>query len=131
MSTIRWLTRNAIEIIHDEQISEHGGLPGLKDENALESSLARPQNKHAYGEDNIHVLAAAYLYGIVRKNHPFSDGNKRTGFLAAFSFLALNGYLLETAQPDAIAFVLSVAAGEIDEDGAAHFLKDFSVPYSL
>ena len=130
MSAIRWLTRNAIEIIHDEQISEHGGLQGLKDENALESSLARPQNKNVYGEDDIHVLAAAYLYGIAR-NHPFSDGNKRTGFLAAFSFLALNGFLLEMEQADAIAFVLSVAAGEIDEDGAARFLRDFSVPYSL
>lgn len=130
MSAIRWLTRNAIEIIHDEQTSEHGGLQGLKDENALESSLARPQNKNVYGEDDIHVLAAAYLYGIAR-NHPFSDGNKRTGFLAAFSFLALNGFLLEMEQADAIAFVLSVAAGEIDEDGAARFLRDFSVPYSL
>jgi death-on-curing protein len=128
MSTIRWLTHEAVDIMHHEQIQEHGGLPGLKDENALEEALARPLNKAAYGEPDIFVLAAAYLYGIAR-NHPFSDGNKRTGFLAAFTFLLLNGYLVEASQADIIIFVLAVAAGEIDEDGATRFLRDVSVPY--
>jgi death on curing protein len=127
MTAYRWLTREAIEIIHQEQLNEHGGLAGLKDENALESALARPLNKQAYGENDIHVLAAAYLYGFV-KNHPFSDGNKRTGYLAAFTFLYLNGWLIEAEQEDIIEFVLEVAAGEIDEDGAARFLRDFTVP---
>ena len=130
MTSVKWLSREAIEIIHHEQILEHGGLPGLKDANALESALARPVNKAAYGEDDIHVFAAAYLYGIVR-NHGFSDGNKRTGWLAAFTFLLINGLLIETEQADVIAFVLSVAAGEIDEAGTAQFLRDHTVPFDL
>lgn len=81
--TIKWLSKAAIAIIHQEQIEAHGGLPGLKDDNALEAALARPVNKSVYGEDNLMALAAAYLFGIVR-NHPFSDGNKRTGFLERF-----------------------------------------------
>jgi death-on-curing protein len=127
MKRLKWLTRDAIEIIHQEQLDEHGGPAGLKDENALESALARPLNKAAYGETDIHVLAAAYLYGFV-KNHPFSDGNKRTGYLAAFTFLYINGWLIEAEQADIIEFVLEVAAGEIDEDGATRFLRDFTVP---
>ncbi len=127
MTTIRWLSREAIEIIHQEQILEHGGLAGLKDENALESAIARPVNKSLYGEEDIYALAAAYLYGIVR-NHGFSDGNKRTGWLAAFTFLYINGVLIEAAQADVISFVLSVAAGEIDEAGATEFLRDVSIP---
>ncbi|MXN51823.1 type II toxin-antitoxin system death-on-curing family toxin [Shinella sp. AETb1-6] len=128
MSTIKWLSRQAVEIMHQEQLLEHGGLSGLKDENALEAALARPLNKSAYGDPDIFELAAAYLYGLVR-NHPFSDGNKRTGFLAAFTFLLLNGFLIEASQADIIAFVLAVAAGEIDEEGATRFLRDVSVPY--
>ena len=128
MTTIRWLSRPAIEIIHDEQIAEHGGLPGLKDENALEAALARPMHKQAYGEDDIFVLAAAYLYGLAR-NHPFSDGNKRIAYLAAFTFLLINGYMIEATQAEVIAFVLALAAGEIDEDGATRFLRDHSVAY--
>ncbi len=127
MSDFKWLSRAAVDAMHHEQLAEHGGLPGLKDENALEAALARPLNKAAYGESDIFVLAAAYLYGIVR-NHPFSDGNKRTGFLAAFTFLVINGFLLEAEQADVIAFVLAVAAGEIDEEGATRFFRDFCVP---
>ncbi len=128
MRNIQWLSREAIEIIHQEQILEHGGLAGLKDENALESALARPVNKSLYGEADIYALAAAYLYGIVR-NHGFSDGNKRTGWLAAFTFLYINGVLIEASQADVILFVLSVAAGEIDEAGAAEFLRDVSIAF--
>jgi death-on-curing protein len=129
MTRYKWLSRQAIESIHGEQLAEHGGLAGLKDENALEAALARPLNKAAYGEDDVFVLAAAYLYGIVR-NHPFSDGNKRTGYLAAFTFLYINGYLIDTDDGMIVTFVLAVAAGEIDEDGATRFLRDFSVPLS-
>jgi len=127
MTTMKWLSRQAIEIIHQEQLSEHGGLSGLKDENALEAALARPLHKAAYGEDDLFVLAAAYMYGIVR-NHPFSDGNKRTGFLAAYVFLLIHGYSVQAEQADIIEFVLSVAAGEIDEEGITRFLRDVSVP---
>ena len=129
MTKIKWLTRQAVEIIHEEQLREHGGLAGLKDENALEAAIARPLNKVAYGAPDVFELAAAYLYGIVG-NHPFADGNKRTGFLAAFSFLIMNGFLIEASQAEIIAFVVAVAAGEIDEGGATRFLSDVSVPYS-
>lgn len=124
----KWLSREAIEIIHREQLESHGGLPGLKDENALEAALARPLNKAAYGEEDLFVLAAAYLYGIAR-NHPFSDGNKRTAFLAAYAFLLINGTEIIAEQSTVIAFVLSVAAGEIEEDGIVAFLKDHTEPF--
>ncbi|MGO7334919.1 type II toxin-antitoxin system death-on-curing family toxin [Rhizobium leguminosarum] len=129
MIRLKWLSRQAIENMHDEQIAEHGGLAGLRDTNALETSLARPLNKAAYGETDIFVLAAAYLYAIVR-NHPFVDGNKRTGYLAAFTFLYINRYVINADNAQIIAFVLEVAAGEIDEEGATRFLRDFSVPLS-
>lgn len=126
MNEWRWLSREAIEIIHDEQLREHGGLSGIKDENALEAALARPLHKHAYGEPNVFDLAAAYLFGITR-NHPFSDGNKRTGWLAAYTFLRLHGYQINATNGDAILFVLTVAAGEIDEIGVAAFLRDHTI----
>ncbi len=122
----KWLTREAIEIIHDEQRREHGGLRGLKDENALEAALARPLNKAAYEDPNVFALAAAYLFGIVR-NHPFSDGNKRTGWLAAFTFLLINGYRLTATNGAAVVFVLDIAAGAINEAGIAAFLRDHTV----
>jgi death on curing protein len=118
-----WLTREAVEIFHAEQLLEHGGLPGLKDENSLEAALARPLQKANYGEPDVYELAAAYLFGVAR-NHPFSDGNKRTAFVAAYAFLRLNGFVIEASQAEVIEFVLAVAAGEIIEDGAAAFLRD-------
>ncbi|QIO52432.1 type II toxin-antitoxin system death-on-curing family toxin [Rhizobium leguminosarum bv. trifolii] len=129
MIRLKWLSRQAIENMHDEQITEHGGLAGPRDANALETSLAHPLNKAAYGETDIFVLAAAYLYAIVR-NHPFVDGNKRTGYLAAFTFLYINRYVINADNAQVIAFVLDVAAGEIDEEGATRFLRDFSLPLS-
>jgi death-on-curing protein len=122
-----WLSREAVELFHEEQLREHGGLPGLKNENALEAALARPLNKMAYGQPDIFELAAAYLYGIAR-NHPFSDGNKRTAFVAAYAFLRLHLLRVEATQGEIVAFVLAVAAGEIEEAGAAMFFRDFCVP---
>ena len=126
MSDWFWLTREAVDIFHAEQLLEHGGLAGLKDENALEAALARPINKAAYGEPTVFELAAAYLFGIA-KNHPFSDGNKRTAFVAAYAFLWLHGWRVNATQGEIIEFVLAVAAGEIDEAGAAMFFKDFCI----
>ncbi|MDL2399883.1 type II toxin-antitoxin system death-on-curing family toxin [Rhizobium mayense] len=127
MNEYKWLSREAIEIMHHEQLAEHGGLPGLKDENALEAAIARPLNKAAYGENDLFALAAAYLYGLVR-NDPFSDGNKRTGYVAAFTFLYINGYLIDADDGMIVTLVLGIAAGEIDDTGATRFLRDFSVP---
>ncbi len=93
----------------------------------LESALYRPVQKEAYGEPDLPELAAAYLFGIA-KNHPFVDGNKRTAFAAADLFLYFNGLSVEAEQQDIIQFVMMVAAGEIDEAGAAAFFRDHTVP---
>lgn len=128
MSGPKWLSREAVEAINRE-LAGQGGLPGLKDEYALEAALARPLHKAADGESDVLALAAAYLCGIVR-NHPLSDGNKRSGFLSAFTFLYINGVLIDADQASVVAFVLAVAAGEIDEEGATRFLRDHTVPLS-
>ena len=121
--------RAFIEAIHDEQLRLHGGAAGLRDEGMLESALSRPLQKLNCTEADVFELAAAYLFGLV-KNHPFIDGNKRTAFLAADVFLALNGWSVEASQEEIIAFVLGVAASEIDEQGAAGFFRDYAVAIS-
>ncbi len=118
-----WLSRQAIEIIHDEQLAEHGGAGGIRDAGLLESALARPRNLYAYGEADICALAAAYASAIER-NHPFVDGNKRTGFLAAYSFLAVNGLELDAPEAEAVVMTLGLASGEMPEQGFAAWLRD-------
>ncbi|AWC24945.1 Death on curing protein [Aminobacter sp. MSH1] len=124
---IEFHSRQFVEALHAEQLKLHGGAQGVRSEDMLESALARPLQKQAYGEPNLCDLAAAYLFGIA-KNHPFVDGNKRTAFAAADLFLYFNGLSVEAAQEDIIQFVLMVAAGEIDETGAAAFFRDHTVP---
>ena len=116
-----------IVAVHELQLRYHGGASGVRDHGMLESALARPLQKSAYGDPDLFELAASYLFGIV-KNHPFVDGNKRTGFVAADTFLDANGWSVEAAQEDVVAFVLGVAAGEIEEDGATRFSRDHAVP---
>jgi len=123
-------SREFVEALHVEQLRLHGGASGLRDEGMLESALYRPQQKEAYGNPDPSELAAAYLFGIV-KNHPFVDGNKRTGLAAADLFLYFNGFSLEAAEEDLIQFVLMVAAGEIDEEGAAAFCRDHIEPIEI
>jgi death-on-curing protein len=127
---MRWefLTRRAVEAMHAEQLQRHGGAFGLRDENLLESALARAENKAHYGDPTLEELAAAYLFGIAR-NHAFVDGNKRTALVAAGAFLMLNGYQLTADQGMVYEFVMAVASGEIDEDGAAAFFRDHIVPH--
>ena len=120
-------SREFVEALHVEQLRLHGGAASIRDENMLESALYRPQQKEAYGQPDLCDLAAAYLYGIV-KNHPFVDGNKRTGLAAADLFLYFNGFSLEAEQEDLIQLVTMVAASEIDEDGAAAFFRDHIEP---
>jgi death-on-curing protein len=122
-----WLSRQAIEIIHDEHLAEHGGAAGIRDAGLLESALARPQNLFAYGEGDTCVLAATYATGAVR-NHPFVDGNKRTGFLAAYTFLGLNGLDLIAPIPEVIVMTLDLASGEMPEEGFAAWLRDRTEP---
>ena len=128
MNEPRWISKDALLILHDRSIALHGGASGVRDDVLLESALQRPINRFHYEEiDDLHVLGATYVVGVAA-NHPFVDGNKRTGFLAAFMFLYINGHLIRADQGLVIEFVLGVAAGEIDEDGATRFLRDFTVP---
>jgi death-on-curing protein len=122
-----WLSRQAVEIIHDEQLAEHGGAGGTRDAGLLESALARPQDLFAYGEGELCALAAAYAAGIVR-NHPFVDGNKRTGFLAAYAFLDINGLRLIAPEAEAVVMTLGLASGEMPEEGFAAWLRDRTEP---
>jgi death-on-curing protein len=123
---IRHHSREFIEAMHAEQLRLHGGAAGVRDTGMLESALARPLNKAAYGEVDLFELAAAYLFGIA-KNHPFVDGNKRTALAAADVFLADNGWSLEADKDDLYQLVLLVAAGNIDEQGATAFFKENSI----
>lgn len=125
---MRFLSRPLVERLHYRQIERFGGAYGLRDEGILESALMRPVNKAAYGSTDVIELAAAYLYGLAM-NHAFIDGNKRIAIVAAGVFLMDNGYAIETDEGTLYTFVLSVAAGEIDEDGATRFLRDHTVPY--
>jgi death-on-curing protein len=123
-----WLSRQLIIAIHDEQLAEHGGASGMRDEGLLESALARPLNRAGYGDPDIAELAAAYAIGIVR-NHPFIDGNKRTGFAALFMFLGLNGAEFEPPEVDATMAMLRLAAGEMtDAEFAAWVRSHARVP---
>jgi death on curing protein len=118
-----WLDTDIILDIHAEQLALFGGGDGMRDLGLLESALARPLNKFSYGETDLAALAAAYAFGIAR-NHPFVDGNKRAPFGSMIVFLGLNGVDLDVPPEDATAIILEVAAGEIDEDGLARWLRD-------
>lgn len=119
----QWLTRVVIDAIHHDQLSEHGGLLGTRDENLLESALARPRNKwHLSEKVDLPALAAAYAFGLVR-NHPYRDGNKRIGFLALVTFLELNGYELDATDADVIAIFVSLAAGNTSEKSLVDWVR--------
>ena len=109
-----WLSRTVLDVIHDAQLREHGGSAGIRDEGLLDSALNRPRNKHAYGETDLSVLAAAYAFGIA-KNHGFVDGNKRTAFVAAAIFLAVNGVDLVAPEPEVVDVMNRLASGKLTE----------------
>jgi death-on-curing protein len=124
----RWIAAEVILAIHEEQLAEHGGLAGVRDEGALDAALARPVQKFAYEpESDTALLAAAYAFGLAR-NHPFADGNKRTAFVAMELFLALNGFVLEASDEDCIMTMLALAAGELDEAALAAWIRAHSRP---
>ncbi len=112
-----------IHAVHDEQLAEHGGAAGVRDANLLESALARPEQLAHYGSPEAADLAASYGYGISR-NHPFIDGNKRTAFVAAELFLALNGFELVATDADCVMMMLVVAAGDVDEATFAQWIRN-------
>ena len=119
----QWLSRVAVDSIQSDQIREHGGLPGIRDENALESALARPQQKWHYAErTDVPALAAAYAFGLV-KNHPYRDGNKRIGFLAMVTFLGLNAHDFVAEDAEVVARIVSVADGSLSETDLADWIR--------
>ncbi len=120
---VEWLAVEMIVAIHDEQLAIHGGPSGIRDMGMLESALNRARNKRDYEGAELPELAAAYGYGIA-KNHPFVDGNKRTSLLAIYTFLGINGVDFIVSEADAAAVILGLAAGEIDEQGLARWIRD-------
>jgi death-on-curing protein len=110
----KWIKEISVLAIHDEQIAEHGGLAGIRDMPLLLSALGRPQNLAAYGNSDIADLAASYAIGIAR-NHAFLDGNKRTAWVVAETFLLKNGYELIASDRDGVTTMLAVADGTMSE----------------
>jgi death-on-curing protein len=122
----KWLSRVVVDAIHNDQLREHGGLPGTRDENVLESALARPRQKwHHADRPNVPALAAAYAFGLV-KNHPYRDGNKRIGFLAMVTFLGVNGYDFSASDAEVVAELLALADGALSEEALADWVRQHS-----
>jgi death on curing protein len=123
----QWVTSEVVYAIHDRQIAEHGGIDGLLDAGLIASALARPQQAVNYGTPDVADLAASYAYGLI-KNHGFTDGNKRTGWLVARLFLMEQGYSLKFEVIEALKQVEAVAAGACSEQAFAKWLRDRLIP---
>jgi death on curing protein len=120
----RWIKTETVLAMHEEQLVAHGGSSGVNLD-LLESALQRPQNKDHYGHDSTPAeLAAAYTFGIV-KNHPFVDGNKRTGFLAAYTFLGKNALDFDAPVQDVVIVIESLAAGKMTEADLVAWFKQW------
>jgi death-on-curing protein len=121
-----WLTAPIVMAIHADLLRQHGGLVGVRDEGLILSALARPQHRWSYSETpDMHDCAAAYGFGLAR-NHGFSDGNKRTAFQAMYTFLGLNGFEFVAPEPEAVAVMIAVAAGDMSEPALADWLRENS-----
>ena len=118
-----WLDIDVLHAVHDEQLSEHGGLAGLRDRGLFESALDRPKNLAAYESPDAAGLAACYGCALA-KNHPFNDGNKRTAYVATELFLVLNGYQLTSSDADSVLTMLGVASGDISEQAFAQWIRN-------
>ncbi|MEJ0096859.1 MAG: type II toxin-antitoxin system death-on-curing family toxin [Bauldia sp.] len=123
MSEPEWLDVDLVLDIHSEQLALFGGADGLRDAGLLESAIARPRNKHAYGTEGLADLAAPYAFGLAR-NHPFVDGNKRVAFASIIVFLGLNGIDFDVPAVEATAIILDLAAGVISEEGLTRWIRD-------
>ena len=117
-----WIATSVAEAVHAEQLAEHGGAAGLRDAGALASAMDRARNLAAYGEPDVAALAAAYAFGIAR-NHPFTDGNKRSAAVISETFLTLNGHLLTVSDAELVVVFLALAAGELSEDELADWFR--------
>jgi death-on-curing protein len=118
-----WVNPAAVVRFHGDSLIEFGGSPGIRDQGAIESALARPRNLFAYGPPDLCALAAAYTAGLCQ-NHGFVDGNKRAAFLTGFTFLYENGYTIMAEQAEVVAAMLSLADHALDEAGYAAWLRE-------
>jgi death-on-curing protein len=119
-----WIRLDAVLAIHDAQVAEHGGMRGVRDLAAVESALARPRNLLAYGKPDAAALAAAYAFGLA-SNHGFLDGNKRTAYVIAETFLDLNGYALDAPDEAVVVTMLAVASGVMPEEQLTKWFRSF------
>ena len=117
-----WVASDVARAAHDEQLAEHGGAAGVRDDGLLESAFARPRNLADYGEPDAAALAAAYAFGVAR-NHPFVDGNKRTAAVVAETFLLINGFELAATDAQLVVAILALAAGDLSEDELADWFR--------
>lgn len=122
MTEPHWLSKEIILSVHDALLARFGGLKGIRDEGMLDSAINKPVQLFSYGEPDLFDLASAYAAGIIR-NHPFVDGNKRSGFMAAYVFLGVNGQRLVAPEEQAVLQTLALAAGEIGAEAYATWLR--------
>lgn len=127
MTAPLWVPIGAVLTFHDRQIARHGGAPGLRDLALLEAACARPVNRAAYGQSDLHVLAAAYAFGIT-KAHAFIDGNKRTAFVTTLTFLRLNGLQMRPDPAEGVRMMENLAADVVSEDAFATWLTRLTTP---
>lgn len=121
-----WIPEKIVRVIHQDLIRQHGGGLGVRDENLLAASLARPKHLFAYAQPDLFDLAAAYGYALT-KNHPFIDGNKRTAFMVMYVFLGLNSYLIEVPEMDVVQMMEELATGGENQESLAQWLRKNSV----
>lgn len=122
MTEWRWVAQDVVFAVHDRQIAEHGGGPGVRDKGLIESALAKPQNIAAYGDPDIAELVASYAFGLA-KNHGFVDGNKRIAWITARLFLIDNGNRLVFDKIEAVRLMEDVASGAVNEIALAEWFR--------
>jgi death-on-curing protein len=126
-TTIRWLTVREVHAFHDLAISEHGGMPGLRDAGLLESAVNRPRTAYEYGVTDLADLAAKLAFGLV-SNHAFFDGNKRTALLASVTFLRLNGMNFTADESEIAALLIDAANDELSEEALMRWYRQRTEP---
>jgi death on curing protein len=125
-SEFNWIYEDIVLAIHSEQVSIHGGLSGVRDQALLESALAKPKNLKFYKDATLIECAASYIFGLV-SNHPFLDGNKRTGFVTGITFLLINGHYITATETEVVIIITKLASGQMSEDELTDWLQTVAI----